>query len=174
MGHTIHLFSPETWGFHIDLVTEDNVVAPLSMKDSSHSLDPSQNSSLMYDAFRFIFPFFFYMIAQIFLLLSSCWGSPLWLFPACFFFLFFLSNYVFPTCFFETSLFIIRPQIISNFLIKNCSADQGISHIHMYCCVAVPETLSSVFLCWPAIIGLWFNVRCWASWVQICSITYSI
>lgn len=89
MGHTIHLFSPETWGFHIDLVTEDNVVAPLSMKDSSHSLDPSQNSSLMYDAFRFIFPFFFYMIAQIFLLLSSCWGSPLWLFPACFFFVFF-------------------------------------------------------------------------------------
>lgn len=38
-------------------MTEDNVVAPLSMKVNSHSLDPPQNSSLMYDAFRFFLSF---------------------------------------------------------------------------------------------------------------------
>lgn len=82
------------------------------MKVSSHSLDPSQNSSLMYDAFRFFFPFFCSMTAQNFLLLSSYRGSALWFFPVCF-----LSSLrvklCFLTCFFETSLFIIRLQIFN-------------------------------------------------------------
>lgn len=71
MGHTIHLFSPETWGFHIDLVTE-KVVAPLSMRVSSHSLEPSQNNR----SCMMSFSFFFYMTTI----------KEALLFPACFFF----------------------------------------------------------------------------------------
>lgn len=94
MGHTIHLFFPETWGFHIDLVTEDNVVAPQSIKVSSHSLDPSEWFSHVWCISGFFFPFFFYMTAQSFLILSSYRGSPIWLFPACF-----LSSFRVTVCF---------------------------------------------------------------------------
>lgn len=167
MGHTIHLFFPETWGFHIDLVTEDNVVAPLSIKVSSHSLDTSQNSSLMYDAFRFFLSFFLLYDSTELPAIVQLSRKPHWLFPACF-----LSSLRvklgFLTCFFETSLFIIRLQISNN---QELQCKPG----RITCCyVAVPETSSTVFLCWPAIIGLWLTGRCWVSWVQICSITYSI
>lgn len=70
MGHAVHLFSPETCGFHIDLVT-GNVLAPLSMWVSSRrSLDPSQNNTLRMISFAF-----FYMTTH----------KEALLFPVCFF-----------------------------------------------------------------------------------------
>lgn len=105
MGHTIHVFFPETWGFHIAFVTEDNVVAPLSMKVSLHSWPISECVTHFIYA---LLVFLSYDNTLSFLLLSNYWGSPLWWFPV-----FFLSSrrvkWCFPTCLFETSLFIIRP-----------------------------------------------------------------
>lgn len=69
MGHTVHLFSPETWGFHIDLVT-GNVIAPLSMRFGLRSLDPSQNNTLCIISFAF-----FYMTTR----------KEALFFPVCFF-----------------------------------------------------------------------------------------
>ncbi len=132
MGHTIHLFFPETGGFYIDLVTEDNVVAPLSMNVSWHSLDPSQYSSLMYYAFHFFSFLFFNMTAQSVLLLSSYQRRSLGYSQPVFYQ---ALEWNFLSCFFETSLFIIRPQN-SNWprIAVHCRAGRSTC-----CCVVLPS-----------------------------------
>lgn len=160
MGHTIHLFLPETWGFHIDLVTEDNVVAPLSMKVSLHGL----RIVLLYMMF-------------FSLLFSHTWQRKASHYcPAIEEALFDYSQPVSYQALEHNYAFLwnipFHNQTPDFQLIKNCSADQGVTHVVAWQCLKTRQPFFLSLLAsrqWPLV-----DWRGRMSWVRICSVTYSI
>lgn len=157
MGYTIHLFPPETWGFHIDLVTED-VEAPLRLKINSHSFDPSQNKG----SYMMSLAFLFYMMTMKKVLLFLAYVFL-------FFFVFFIKPCTKPmSCYLLLWNFPFHCQTVKFPIDQEFSADKNETYVVAW---QFPKPCQQFFLWWPVIIGLCLNGRCWVSWVQICSAT---